>query len=305
VRHDSEGLPVEVAAVWLLLAVAALEIFVTYARLPHHVLYNVSHDGVAGGAGRVLVFANFPVALAAIALTAVSWSARLGPRLAIVATVAVVLCTAVFWPGVVRQWNLDARPVNAIAAVGVGAALIVTIARAGQLGVMPLRGRSRGDVLRAVLAALAVFIGLPWIAADNGQFLDRVPGLGFVFLSGQLRSQPGNSELHPAVHHGHHHGMDGILLVLTALLLSRTLTSVRSRRIAVALAAYLALMLSYGIGEIANDSWLEQVVKRGWTTWQIPDVSVPAVTTSWAVVVVAAISVWALWFRPLAAGGRG
>ena len=60
--------------------------------------------------------------------------------------------------------------------------------------------------------------------------------------------------------------MDGVLLVLVALLLSRTLPSIRARALRLATAAYLALMLAYGFGNVANDFWLEQVVKRGWTS---------------------------------------
>jgi hypothetical protein len=72
------GLPAEVIAVGLLFAAVGVEIFVTYARLPAHELYHVSESGLAGGAGRVLVFLNFPIALVAIPvllLLAVPWLA--------------------------------------------------------------------------------------------------------------------------------------------------------------------------------------------------------------------------------------
>ena len=42
------------------------------------------------------------------------------------AVAGIVLSAAVFWPGVVDPGNLDARPVNAIAACGVGVAVALT-----------------------------------------------------------------------------------------------------------------------------------------------------------------------------------
>ena len=47
--------------------------------------------------------------------------------------------------------------------------------------------------------------------------------------------------------------MDGVLLLLTAVLLSRVVPSVRDSRLRVAVGLYLALMASYGIANVAND----------------------------------------------------
>jgi hypothetical protein len=116
--------------------------------------------------------------------------------------------------------------------------------------------------------------------------------LGTLYQTGELRSQPHVPDLHPAVHHGHHHGMDGVLLVLSALLLSRVLTSVRADWLRRTLGAYLAVMLCYGAGNIANDFWLEQIVKRGWTDWEIPDVTTPTVSIAWCVILLAALGLW-------------
>jgi hypothetical protein len=108
-----------------------------------------------------------------------------------------------------------------------------------------------------------------------------VPVLGTIYRTGELRQQPDVTGFHPAVHHGHHHGLDGALLVLTALLLSRLLPAVRARGLRGLLGGYLALMLCYGAGNIASDFWLEQVVKRGWTLWEIPDVTTPKASVTW------------------------
>jgi hypothetical protein len=61
--------------------------------------------------------------------------------------------------------------------------------------------------------------------------------------------------------------------------------------------AYLALMLAYAVGNLVNDDWLEQVVKRGWTTHEVPSVLTPAANWGWAAVLVGAVAVWWLWFR--------
>ncbi len=69
-RDDGPGL-VEVLAVWALWLATAAAIFVTYARFPAEEFYHVSRSGLGGGASRALVFLNFPLAFAAIALLAV------------------------------------------------------------------------------------------------------------------------------------------------------------------------------------------------------------------------------------------
>ena len=253
----------EPLAVWLLFGVVAAEILVTYARVPAEELYHVTGGGLAGGLSRVIVFLNFPLALVAIAIVAISYP-RLNGRGRAVAVVAAALCTPVFWPGVVSQAHLDARWVNAIAAFGVFLAFVVT-ATTYRAPTDP-----RGDRARIVLAVLALLAAPPWLAAD----------LGFFF--------PG-----PHVHHGHHHGMDGVLLVLSALLLSRQVSAHRA-----AIGAYLALMLVYGIGNIANDFWLEQLVRRGWVSWQVPSVLEPRPTWAWLVVVVATAALWLWWISP-------
>jgi hypothetical protein len=91
--------------------------------------------------------------------------------------------------------------------------------------------------------------------------------------------------------------MDGALLVFSALLLSRLLPPVRIAWVRGLVGAYLMLMLCCGLGNIANDFWLEQVVKRGWTGWEIPDVTTPKASLAWAVIVVAAALLWRLGFE--------
>src|SRR5262249_57225958 len=115
----------EPLAVWLLFGVVALEILVTYTRVPAEELYHVTGSGLVGGLSRVIVFLNFPAALVAIAIVAVAYP-HLPHRARVVALAAAALCTPVFWPGVVSQAHLDARWVNAIAALGVFLALVVT-----------------------------------------------------------------------------------------------------------------------------------------------------------------------------------
>jgi hypothetical protein len=286
------GLPVEVVAVWGLFAVVAIEILVTYSRVPVGELYHVSRGGFPGGASRVLVFLNFPLALVAVAILALLAERMPGRATKVAAGVGMILSAAIFWPGIVKQSDLDARPVNAIAALGVLVALSLTLVAAKRFGRPPRPTRQSGDRLRVVVAVAALALALPWIGADLGLFFNGVPVLGTLYQTGELRSQPHVPDLHPAVHHGHHHGMDGVLLVLSALLLSRVLTSVRADWLRRTLGAYLAVMLCYGAGNIANDFWLEQIVKRGWTDWEIPDVTTPTVSIAWCVILLAALGLW-------------
>jgi hypothetical protein len=290
-RAHRMGLPSEVIAVGLLFAVVSLEILVTYARLPAGELYHVSGRGLSGGAGRVLVFLNFPTALVAIAILALLADRMRGRFATVVAVLGISLSAAVFWPGVVDQADLDARPVNGLAALGVGLAVVLA-ALAGPARER-LGWRGTEDVLRIAVALAVLVLAVPWLAADLGLSFEGVPVLGTLYQSGELRSQPGVAGLHPAVHHGHHHGMDGALLVLTALLLSRVVPSVRRRWLRAGVGAYLALMLAYGLAEVANDFWLEQVVKRGWTDWAIPDVTRPKISIAWGVVLLGAAALYA------------
>ena len=277
-EDEAERLPLEVAVVWSLFLLDAAAILVTYSRLPAHELYHVSGSGLEGGVSRVLVESNFPTALMAIATLLVLLD-RLR-RFRWLALTGIVLCLPVFWPGVVDEANLDARPVNAIAGAGVLVAL-------GLCGWRRFRGWSRGargDALRIDVAIVAVVVALPWLAAELGFFLDGVPLLGRLFETGDYRTR--GAEV--AVHHGHHHGLDGLLLLLTALLLSRVVPGMRVRAVRLLLAAYLSLMTVYAVGNMANDFWTEQVWKRGWTNRQFPDVLQPAVSVAWGLIVLGA-----------------
>ena len=52
-------------------------------------------------------------------------------------------------------------------------------------------------------------------------------------------------------------------------------------------------MAAYGIANIANDAWFEQVVKRGWTNWAIPSVLRPDLTIAWGLIVLGAVLFYA------------
>ena len=273
---------------WLLYLLDAAAMLVTYSRLPARELYHVSGTGLAGGLSRVLVFSNFSAALVAIPILALlADRTRSRPTIA-AAIVGAILSAAVFWPGVVDEADLDARAVNALAGIGVLIALTLTaLALRDGAAWSPPR---RGDRLRVVVAAVAVFFALPWIAAELGLFLNGVPLLGRLFQTG--RFLPGDPL--PAVHHGHHHGMDGLLLLSSALLLSRAVPAMRHRALRVAVGLYLALMVAYAVANYLNDIWLEQIVKRDWTAWSIPNVLQPKPSVAWALIVLGAAALYAL-----------
>jgi hypothetical protein len=274
-----------VAVVWGLFAVVGFAIFITYARLPPASLYNVSRDGLAGGASRALVFSNYPVSLVAISL---AWLAadRVGTeRARWAAAAATVLCAVTAWPGVVDQHDLDAKPVNVLPAVGVGTALVLTV-----LAPWERVGRLRLDPLRIGIAVLVWLTALVWVAAVLGFY---VPG--DVLLGEDIR-RGGDGHLAPAVHRGDHEGLDAALLISAALILTRY-------RARVFVTFLLSLALAYGLFVEWRDFWFEQVTKRGWTDWTPPSVLTPHLSVGWALIVAFALLV-TVAFRRLEAPSR-
>jgi hypothetical protein len=259
--------------VWALLGLDALAIFVTYSRIAPEHLYHVSLDGLAGGLSRVLVDSNFPVALMAIAVLGVLLE-RGAPR--VLAFVAIALCALTAF--VVHQSDLDAKPVNALPALGVAIAIVLTLRAHPRLRLAPAQASDRA---RIVLALLVVLGGIEWVFAELGFYA------GSPFFT---RTVPVGEDL-AAVHFGHHHGLDGVLFVLCALLLSRVARSE-------ALRAYVALMFVYGLANAVQDFWGEQLVKRGWIDTKLPSVLLPKLSLAWAVIIVAAAVVWRLAPRP-------
>lgn len=244
-------------------------------------LYNVDRSGdLAGGLGRTLVLLNFPLALGAIALAVVAG----GPRPLVWTAVALCAVTAV--PGVVDQGDLDARWINAVPAVGVALALGLTIARARSDGVA-FASRARGDGLRLGLGLLLLVLALPWLAAETGFYFP-----GDVFLGEEVPAVRDAGLA--AVHFGVHHGTGGVLLALAALALSRAPGS----RL---LAAYLSLMLAYGLGNALEDGWNEQLWKRGWVDTHVESVLRPDLSVGWLAILAAAAAIYKTWFRPPAA----
>jgi hypothetical protein len=265
----------EAIAVWAMWALVLAAVAVTYVRLPAAELYRVDEAGLPGGLGRALVLANFPIALAAIALALVALDAL--PRRAWwLGGPAIALCVVIVLPGVIDEQDLDARPVNVVPAIGVALAFALTVAAARRAGA-GLAPRRRGDPLRLAAAAVILLLSLPWMAADLGTTFPEG-----VFLTERLVREDDGTLL-AAVHVGHHHGWDGALLVLTVLLLSRV--RLRSPRLATAHGVWLGALLAYGLVNAAQDFWLEQVVKRGWVEWEIPGALRPDLTAVWLVIV--------------------
>ena len=258
---------------------------ITYSRLDATELYNVSHEGLAGGLGRALVLVNFPVALVAVALALLAVAA-LSAKAWLVAGPAIALCAMV--PFAVDQDDLNARWINAFPALGVVLALCLTIAAARRAGTS-FAPRRAGDPLRLVVAAVVVLLSLPWVAAELGFHLP-----GDVFLGEELYLEKDGRRF-AAVHLGHHHGGDGAVLVLTALLLSRVRLRPGSLRLVVT--GYLGVMLAYGAVNLAQDLWHEQVVKRGWTDVDIPSALLPGPRPIWLVIVVLAVVVAVVLLR--------
>jgi hypothetical protein len=284
--------------VWVLIALTAVAVFETYWRIPPAELWKVHNSGFVGGAGRAFVFVSFSPALAALAILAVVVDRLDNRRADLLGLVAAVLCATVAVPGVQTPSHLDPKWANLPAVVGVALAFTLTVwaSRSGRPDVP--RATRAGDLARLAVGGVATVLSAPYIAAELGFFLDGVPVLGWLFQTGVVKPEPGGGQLHAAVHHGHHHGMDGLLLTLTALIVSRQLGTIRRPLLRTLTALFLALMLVYGLTNLANDLWIEQVVKRDWTRWEIPEVLQPSLSAAWAAMIVCGLVIYALWLRP-------
>jgi hypothetical protein len=270
VHGPSQG---EALATWALWGVITILVLVTYSRLAPAETYHVSRGGIAGGLSRSATLVNFPIALVAIALVLAAAAAL--PRAAWwLAAPAIALCATLPW--FVDQGNLDARWGNAVPALGVAMAGLLTVGATRRAGAS-FAPRRPWDPVRLIVAAFALLVSLPWLTADLGFHFP-----GDVFTGEELAASEDGTFM-AAVHLGHHHGQDGAILLVTALLLSRMSASRGALRIVTR--AYLGAMLAYGAVNCVQDGWNEQVVKRGWTDVSIPSAILPAVNPIWLVVV--------------------
>jgi hypothetical protein len=291
----------EVWVVWLLFGLAAVAVVETYWRIPPRDLWKVTNTGFVGGAGRAFVFLSFSAALAAVAVLPIVVDRLRDRRAGLIGIAALVLCATVAYPGVQTESHLDPKWSNTFAVVGVVFAVVLSVWATRRGRPEPVRASRAGDRARLAVGGISLFFAAPYIAAEMGFFLDGVPMLGSIFQTGKITPEPGSGELHAAVHHGHHHGLDGFLLTVTALLLSRQLGGIRRPLLRTLTALYLSLMIVYGLTNMANDLWIEQVVKRGWTSWQIPDVLHPTASAAWAAMIAVAL----LFYVALFSGRRG
>ena len=86
---------------------------------------------------------------------------------------------------------------------------------------------------------------------------------------------------------------------LAALTRAPSLTQPRLRH---GLALYLSFLFAYGLGNAVQDFQLEQLVKRGVMTYQLPMVLAPSLSWAWAVLLAVAAAIYLLALRPLARG---
>jgi hypothetical protein len=203
------------------------------------------------------------------------------------ALLALGLCLVIFIPGVLDQADLDARWINVVPALGVLIVLLLSGAAARRGGVGGW-GSPRGDGVRIAAFVVLALVSLPWFFAELGF---HIPG--GVFLSSEVHGGAA------AVHLGEHHGLAGLQVISAVLLLSRELPRLRAGWRRTALAAWMSGLIAYGLGNIANDAWGEQVVKRGWTDWGLPSVVRPSANWMWLVVLVVGAAIFVVLWRYL------
>jgi hypothetical protein len=288
-----------VLAVWALAGLTAAAVFVTYSRVDPARLYHVSGEGLGGGASRLVVTLSFPVAVIALPLLPIAvarlrgtpgTSRRERSAVAAVALVAAALCATVVVS--VEQADLDARWLNAPTVAGTILAAALTAYVARRTGI----GRSGRRLPLAGWAAIGVLVivALPWIAAVAGVSLGRAPVVGGLFNADEA-----------AVHLGDHHGFDGALLAISAILVWPALASMARDRLRSLAVFVVALELTYGVANAVQDAWLEQVVKRGWSDTDLPSVVVPSLSVEWGAIVAGAVALWWVASARLQTGERG
>jgi hypothetical protein len=283
----------EVVAVWAMFGVVALAILVTYSWLPQVDSYNFDTTGIAGGLGRAFVFLAFPTSLVAVPIAVLAAAELAARRARIAAAVSIALSATVVLPGNLDQNDLDPKPLNAVTVAGVVLAVALTFA-AWRSGAALRWGRLAGDRARAVIAVVLLAGSAPWLLAEVGIYTDDIPLLGLLFTS----DEPGPAAGDPvAVHLGHHHGLDGTLLAIAALLLSRPAQRLGDSGLRRFLAAYVSLLFAYGVANAVQDFWLEQFVKRDWVDWEIPTLLRPGLEPAWGVVVLAALATYLAFAR--------
>ena len=291
----------EIWAVWSLCALATIAVFQTYWRIPPSELWMVHNSGFVGGIGRAFVFVSFSPAVAALGVLPIVADRLEDRRADLLAVVAAAFCATVAF--VQTPSHLDPKWSNVLPVIGVALAVALTAWASSHGRPERVRTSRAGDRARLILWLVVLSWATPYVAAEMGFHLDGVPFFGWFFQTGKIAPEPGSGDLHATVHYGHHHGLDGFLLATTALLLSRLLGGMR--RLRTLTAAILSLMLVYALTNLVNDLWVEQVVKRGWTGWEVPDVLFPSFSLAWAAMLLAAAVIYAAFFarRPLL-GGR-
>jgi hypothetical protein len=229
---------------------------------------------------------NFPDAILAIplALLALDVLGRTRATIAL-STLAIAACLVTAFPGVFDREDINAKPVNAIPLVGVAITTVLLIHAWPRLSWRWTR--LSGDPVRLVIGVVLAIGAIPYYFAE----------LGFYAPDPIRADEPTPGEDIASVHLGSHEGMDGALLAVAALLLTRLTPWFNGRRLAAATSTILALYLAYGVANLIQDDWLEQVVKRGWTDHRIASFVAPQLSVRWLIVIVVGIALELLWFR--------
>ena len=146
---------------------------------------------------------NFPDAILAIPLALLALDV-LGPSRGTIAVTAVAIaaCIVTALPGVVDRADLDAKPVNAIPAVGVALTIALLVRAWPRLSRRWVR--LPGDPLRIVIAVVIAIGAIPYDFAE----------LGFYAPDPIRADEPTPGENIASVHLGSHEGMDGALLAV-------------------------------------------------------------------------------------------
>ena len=276
----------EALGAWALLGTTTLVVLVTYSRLDAAALYNVSHEGLAGGLSRAVVLVNFPVALVADRSRPRRRRRPAAQRVARRGTGDRALGARLGRGRPERPGRpLDQRPPRTRCGAGALAdrgrrSCRRSVVRAASRG-RPPSSRRRGRRPRPVASVDRRGSRLP----SAGRRLPRRRGV-----------HEGNGRTFAAVHLGHHHGGDGACSFSPRC----SCPAFGCRRAACGLHGHglsRSACSPTASVNLAQDLWHEQVVKRGWTDADIPSALVPGARPIWLVIVLLAVLATMLLLR--------
>ncbi|MFX0085176.1 MAG: hypothetical protein ACFFAU_05850 [Candidatus Hodarchaeota archaeon] len=159
------------------------------------------------------------------------------------------------------------------------------------------------NALEYAIIVLAIFLSLPWIFAQFGFYISDFPILGLIFWARQETVQNPEPNYPNAVHIGTHHGTEGFLILIYLFItIVWILPTIKNRQVKQILGLVSGVGFSYGVYNWLEDLLTEQVYKRGWMNFKLPNGTSPNFSSLesmivWAWIVFSGVVLFFLYIR--------